>query len=269
MTTMKPKQIVGFSLVASLLSVAGWCETFIGPSSATNRLIIATNEAIFATGTFFHPSVYTNTSPTDPFITLRIIAGGKTNDIFGLGSSGGNPQVLAGPAEVVSKHPVLINFKRTLNAGIQTIFFESNSPPVRVSVNTNQTVRFFAESDQMEIAFTRGALQLSLTNISFASPTYEFREFDGPLEADVKLRVIPFVPPPGAPAVTNFFPIGFVSYVVTDSQQIQQPGGVLQSLSGRSVIAVEKSANLTNWNTTILQDVGEASKSFYRLSISR
>jgi hypothetical protein len=46
-------------------------------------------------------------------------------------------------------------------------------------------------------------------------------------------------------------------------------GLAIQGPTGAFQIAVEKSINLTNWSPTILQDVRDDQKAFYRLRITK
>src|SRR2546426_2866042 len=85
-------------------------ETFIGPTTATNRLLVASNSAIIITATF---GDFTNST--------QVVLGGFqfTQSSFAPLETGAT-YALAGPAELVFSNAVLITYYQITNSTIRT-----------------------------------------------------------------------------------------------------------------------------------------------------
>src|ERR1017187_708733 len=100
-------------LIALFIALAGPFaegETFIGPTTSTNRLLVPTNSAIIITATF---GDFTNSTQVQ-------LGDGETPFIQSYFTPLGNGTVyaLAGPAELMFSNTVLFTFYRLTNSAI-------------------------------------------------------------------------------------------------------------------------------------------------------
>src|SRR3989442_8516218 len=106
------KSTTALTLFVVLVSTLAHGETFIGPTTATNRLLVPSNSAIVITATF---GDFTNSTQ---------VALGEGGSPF-LQSSfapleNGNSYALAGPAELIFSNAVLIIYYQVTNSAIHT-----------------------------------------------------------------------------------------------------------------------------------------------------
>ena len=238
------------------LPLAAIAETFVGVTSATNRFVVATNEAVV-----IHKFVPATSSPSPEFQVV------KDGSVYNLRVPASNewdftptpssPVAIAGPCELILTASSLINFRRLTGTGIQTLILPQSSPAVTnsVTVNSGQTLRVFRHIQcdaYLPVIVRRGSSSISFNLRGVGGND----EFTGPLE-------LSFIGPSGG---TEAF---LVSYVLTEEAQIAPQGVALQSPTGAFSIAVEKSTNLTNWTPSVFQDLSHEQKSFYRLRITK
>src|ERR1035437_1051965 len=106
-SVMKP--ICAVAPFIALAATLAYGETFIGPTTSTNRLLVPTNSAIIITATF---GDFTNST--------QVQLGGGTPFIqsYFAPLDNGTVYALAGPAELIFSNTVLFTFYRLTNAAI-------------------------------------------------------------------------------------------------------------------------------------------------------
>jgi len=226
---------------ALLLGVAAHGETFIGPTTATNRLVVPTNSAIIITATF---GDFTNST--------RVQIGGGTPFIQGYFAPLGNGTVyaLAGPAELIFSNAVLITFYRLTNSAIYTQGIAND--PIGIPIASNKTMHVFGVPAEVNATFT---LQDG-GSLSFALEPNQPAEFTGPGTLFLNSGVLP----PYAKFISYFFDED--GFTLPDLRAIAGP-------SGSFAVMVEKSVDLQSWSPVLLQNATDSAKAFYRLRIQR
>src|ERR1039457_2638206 len=103
------KFICSIALFIALAATPAKSETFIGPTTSTNRLLVPTNSAIIITATF---GDFTNST--------QVQLGGGTPFLqsYFAPLENGTVYALAGPAELIFSNAVLFTFYRLTNAAI-------------------------------------------------------------------------------------------------------------------------------------------------------
>ena len=232
-----------YQLLALLLVLAApsYAETFVGLTSATNRFLVATNEAV----------IITRISSSGPF---QIIKDGTIYTTF----SGGvvaaelhqnNPVAVAGPAEFIFTNSSVVNFRRLPSTAIQSVFVTATNSLI---IPAQRSVRFFAPLGGVLVRPSRGQSVGPEFNISASSND----ELTGPLDVQIRTNL-------GAGIAS------VVSYVTLEEAQILEQQGVVQGATGRFSIVVEKSLNLTNWFPSSLHETTDDQKAYYRLRITK
>jgi hypothetical protein len=122
------------AIVVSIASVAmlAYGETFIGPTTSTNRLLVSTNSAIIITVTFgdFTNSTQVQLDGRGPF---------AQPDFAPLAS--GSVYALAGPAELILSNTVLLTFFRLTNSTIHSQGIAND--PIGIPISSNRTMHVF------------------------------------------------------------------------------------------------------------------------------
>ena len=233
-------RFVALLLMTSLLSDA---ETFFGYTTPTNRLIIGSNEAIV---------VYA--SNLDEVLFLK---DGATNAIrldMGDPASVRTP-AFAGPAEFLlyltnGLPPALVSFKRIKNGGIHTQVTEYGKSNV-ISVASNEVIRFFQptlnNSDWQYAEFKRGTLIATMA-------IQNNLEVSGPME-------ITFFGAEAAGTAATFSYCSVGQFRVMP-EFIEVPPGAFE-------LRVEKSTDLTNWFSIVVNARSEDTKAFYRMRFDK
>src|SRR5712675_676841 len=127
-------------------------ETFIGPTSSTNRLLIPTNSAIIITTTL---GDFTNS-------THVVLQGYQFNQTYFAPLETGNSYALAGPAELIFTNPVAVTFYRIINSAIYSQSIGND--PIGISIPTNKTMRLFGVPASVNASFSRpGAVSVNFT----------------------------------------------------------------------------------------------------------
>ena len=238
--------------------VAHGVETFLGPTSAMNRFVVGTNEAI----------LITKWVPSNQSDGCQIV---KDGVVYVVNPTAGqipfsselpspsSPSAIGGPCELIFTNGVLINFQRLATASITTTILAplASTNKTSVTVASGQTLRLFRGFpyrglSSAPIAVARGTNSFGLEEASF----FANDEFGGPL-------TLTFFGP-----VSGTFSYLF-SYALTDSAQAVPQGVTLQSPTGAFQLEIEKSTNLTNWVPAIIQSLREDQKAYYRLRITK
>ena len=238
-------------VVLSATAFTGTAETFLGVTSATNRLVVGTNEAIFIS----------RFSPVGPSFQL-VKDGAVYNSSFGspirLGPT--SPVSLAGPCELVLTNQTMVQFQRLPTSSVQTLILpgSASTNTATVSVPSGKTIRVFRPlplNMSLSLRLSRGTNSMPLDSGALLA-TLGTEEFTGPLD-------VTFLGPlTGADA-------GIFSYAITEDAQIAPAGVAIQSPTGQFHLEVERSTNLTNWSPAVIQSLVEDQKAFYRLRITK
>src|SRR5438034_8382187 len=105
---MKPRTAI--ALFVAFAATLAHGETFIGPTTATNRLLAPSNSAIVITATF---GDFTNS-------TAVVLGGFAFAQSYFAPLENGNSYALAGPAELIFSNAVGISYFQLTNSAIRT-----------------------------------------------------------------------------------------------------------------------------------------------------
>ncbi len=217
-------------------------ETFIGPTTATNRLLVPSNSAIVITATF---GDFTNSTQ------VALGEGGfpyPQNYFAPL--ENGNAYALAGPAELIFSNAVLISYYQVTNSAIFTQYMAND--PVGISIASNKTMRLFGVTAPVNASFSRPGSSF----VSFTLEPNRPAEFTGPGTLLLSSGVLPPY-------------IKFISYFIAEDGFALPNQRVIAGPSGSYAITVEKSFDLKAWSPVLLENTSDANKAFYRLRIQR
>lgn len=237
---MKARTAIALFIV--LVSTLAHGETFIGPTTATNRLLVPSNSAIVITATF---GDFTN----------------STQVAFGEGGfpfpqnyfaplENGNSYALAGPAELLFSNAVVISYYQVTNSAIFTQFVAND--PVGIPIASNKTMRLFGVTAPVNVSFSRPGNG----SVSFTLEPNRPAEFTGPGTLSLSSGVLPPY-------------IKFISYFIAEDGFALPDQRVIAGPSGSYAIMVEKSLDLKTWSPVILENTSDPTKAFYRLRIQR
>lgn len=231
-------------------------ETFLGVTSATNRLTVGTNEAIIIT----HFAV--QNSGEYQLVkdgNIHLLYGSAFRGPGGLSTSPNNPSALAGPCELILTNQALVNFRRIPTSSIQTFVLGPSAATNTASIvlSAGQAARLFQPLPSPYV-LTGGNTGVSRgTNRFDFDVSFEANdEFSGPLGLVFR-----------GPTSGSY---SFVfSIAILDDAQIVPQGVTVQAATGASQLVVEKSSNLTNWVPTVFQDLNQDQKAFFRLRVTK
>ena len=237
---MKPRTALALFIV--LVSALAHGETFIGPTTATNRLLVPSDSAVIITATF---GDFTNSTQ------VALGEGGfpfRQNYFAPLES--GSSYALAGPAELIFSNVVLITYYQVTNSAIRTQFIAND--PIVIPIASNKTMRLFGVPAPVNAAFSRPGSGF----VSFTLEPNRPAEFTGPGSLQLSSGV--------------FFPYSkFISYFIAEDGFTLPSQRALAGPTGSYAITVEKSFDLNTWSPVLLANTSDANKSFYRLRIQR
>jgi hypothetical protein len=223
--------------IASVLTLAHG-ETFIGPTTTTNRLLVPTNSAIIITATF---GDFTNS-------TQVVLGGFQFTQSYLAPLENGSSYALAGPAEVIFSNAVLFTYYRVTNSAIRTQVILND--PIPISIGSNQTMRLFGVPAPVSASFLRPGNGF----VGFTLEPNRPAEFTGPGELALNSGV--------------FFPYAkFISYFIAENGFALPNQRFIVGPSGSFIITVEKSFDLSTWLPVLVQSTSDDSKAFYRLRI--
>lgn len=237
---MKPFSLL--VLVVGLSANLAGAETFIGPTTATNRLLVASNSAIIITTTL---GDFTNS-------TQVVLGGGAPfPQSYFAPLQNGTVYALAGPAELIFSSAVLFTFFRLTNSAIYSQGIAND--PIGISIPTNKTMHLFGVPAEVNASFTRPA-GLGAGSLSFTLEPNTPAEFTGPGTLFLNSGVLP----PYIKFISYFFDED--GFTLPDLRTVSGP-------SGSYAISVEKSVDLQTWSPVLLQNASDPFKAFYRLRI--
>jgi hypothetical protein len=228
------------ALFFALVSTLAHGETFVGPTTATNRLLVPTNSAIIITATF---GDFTNS-------TEVVLAGFQFTQSYFAPLENGNSYALAGPAELVFPNAVAITYYQMTNSSIRTQWIGND--PIGIQIDTNKTMRLFGVPAPVGASFSRPGGGF----VNFTLEPNRPAEFTGPGTLSLNSGVFP----PSGKFISYF--IAEDGFVVSDQRSIVGP-------SGSYAITVEKSFDLDTWSPVLLENAADATQAFYRLRIQR
>src|SRR5438552_9517836 len=234
------KSSTALALFMVLVSTLAHGETFIGPTTATNRLLVPSNSAIIITATF---GDFTNS-------TQVALAGFQFTQSYFAPLENGNSYALAGPAELIYSNAVLITYYQVTNSAIHTR--SNGNDPIVIAIASNKTMRLFGVPAPVNAGFSRpgsGAL-------SFALEPDRPAEFTGPGSLQLSSGV--------------FSPYSkFISYFIAEDGFILPSQRAIAGPTGSYAITVAKSFDLNTWSPALLANTADPNKAFYRLRIQR
>ncbi len=226
--------------MALFLALAVCGETFIGPTAATNRLLVPTNSAIIITATFgdFTNSTQVQLGSGPPF--TQSFAPLQNGEVY----------ALAGPAELILSNAVLFTFYRLTNSAIYTQGIAND--PIPIPIASNRTMHVFGVPGPVNASFSRQGSGF----VSFVLQRGQPAEFTGPGILSLSSGVFP----PYAKFISYFFQED--GFTLPNQRAIAGP-------SGSFAISVEKSVDLQTWYPVLLENASDPGKAFYRLRIQR
>ena len=140
---MKPFRLIALFIALAATLADG--ETFIGPTTSTNRLLVPTNSAIIITATF---GDFTNSTQVQlgdggtPFIQSYFAP-----------LENGTVYALAGPAELIFSNAVLFTFYRLTNSAIYSQGIAND--PIGIPIASNKTMHVFGVPAPVNASFNR------------------------------------------------------------------------------------------------------------------
>jgi len=233
---MKPR--IAVSLLIASVSTLAHGETFIEPTSATNRLLVPSNSAIIITATF---GDFTNN-------TQVVLDGFQFMQSYFAPLENGNSYALAGPAELIFSNAVVISYYQITNSAIRTQSIAND--PIGIAIASNKTMRLFGVPAPVSASFSR----LGNGSVSFTLEPSRPAEFTGPGTLSLSSGVFP----PSAKFISYF--IAEDGFTLPDQRAIAGP-------TGSYAITVEKSFDLNTWSPAFLQNTSDENRAFYRLRI--
>jgi hypothetical protein len=228
-------------MIALFLGLAVYGETFIGPTTATNRLLVPTNSAIIITAIFgdFTNSTQVQLSSSAPFLQ-NYFAPIQNGEVY----------ALAGPAELIFSNAVLVTFYRLTNSAMYTQGIAND--PIGIPIASNKTMHVFGVPAEVNASFSRPGSG----SVNFTLQPNQPAEFTGPGTLFLNSGVVP----PYAKFISYFFEED--GFTLPDQRAIAGP-------SGSFAISVEKSTDLQTWLPVLLENTSDPAKAFYRLRIQR
>jgi hypothetical protein len=234
---MKP--MVVMALFVSLVATISHAETFVGPTTATNHLLVSSNSAIIITSTF---GDFTNS-------TAVSVDGGFAFPQFYFAPLGnGSAYALAGPAELVFSNAAVITYFEVTNTSIMTQGIAND--PIGIPIPTNKTMRLFGVWAPVNASF----YQPGSSPVSFTLQPGQPAEFTGPGSLYLNSGVFPPY-------------IKFISYFFAEDGFALPNERFIAGPTGSHVVSVEKSFDLNTWSPILLGTTSDPTSAYYRLRI--
>jgi hypothetical protein len=237
---MKPR--VAIILCIVLVATLAKGETFMGPTTSTNRLLVSSNSAIIITATL---GDFTNSTQ---------IAQGIGGFPFLLNYfaplANGTEYALAGPAELVFSNAALITYYVVTNSAISTQMIAND--PISIMIASNQTFHLFGVPAPVNASFAKAWSG----SISFTLVPNQPAEFAGPGRLTLSSGVFPPY-------------IKFISYFIEEDGFTIPNQRAIAGPTGSFAVTVEKSFDLNTWSPVLLTTTSDANQAFYRLKIQR
>lgn len=236
------------SLACLLIALSASGEMFVGPSSDTNRLLIAEKEAIMihtiAPNGKFPRLVVSNISFTLPWTSRA--------EIF---------KIYRGPAELILPSGILIHFTRMANAAVGSLGYSPGWTNTVVDVPRGKTFQLFSAAVGSTTWYGKRVLSVKLSHpsgASFDSELFEGDTLEGPLTIEVPLSIY------WSAETTNRY---IATYWIMDD--VFSNPGIITPRATTPLLFVEKSGDLTNWQTVGTIKETLSSNSFYRVRVGR
>jgi hypothetical protein len=234
------KSITATIVCLALASAVLHGETFVGPTTATNRLLVPANSAIIITATYGN---FTNSTE------VVLGAGGAPlpQDYFAPLENGGT-HALAGPAELIFTNTAVITYYQVTNSTIVTQFVGND--PIGLPIASNATMRIFNVSSPVGAIFSRPGG----STVNFTLEPNQPAEFTGPGTLSLYSGVLP--------------PYGkFISYFIAQDGFTLPNQSAIAGPSGSYAVMVEKSFDMVTWSPVLFENTSSATQAFYRLRI--
>lgn len=232
------KELLAFAVV--LLTTCVQADTFFGPSSVTNRFLVASNEVLLI-HRFFPP-------PGQPDL-IQVSHGGTIDTVRIRHEFSRLPQVIAGECELIVSNAAVVWFSRLRGTSEQTEYFARGEQPRSIEIPEDRRLR----------------LQFTEANMTLTYPTGITINPLGVWERAVEIE---------GPATLSYSggysdASGFLTYSFVDSSQATQSHGLIQGPTGEFRVVVERSPNMTNWTTSAVIKLSDDQKQFYRFRIAK
>jgi hypothetical protein len=238
------KSLCVLALFIALAARPAGGETFVGPTTTTNRLLVPTNSAIIITATF---GDFTNSTQ------VQLGGGAPFTQSYFAPLPNGTVYALAGPAELVFSNAVLFTFYRLTNAAIYSQGIAND--PVGIAIASNKTMRLFGVPAPVNASFNRAGSEGG-GSLSFMLEPNQPAEFTGPGTLFLNSGVL--------------YPYAkFISYFIAEDGVALPDQRVLSGPSGSFAISVEKSLDLKTWSPVLMENTSDPVKAYYRLRIER
>jgi hypothetical protein len=223
--------------LASLLTPV-FGETFVGPTAATNRLVVPSNSAVIITTML---GDFTNS-------TQVVLDGFQFTQSYFAPLQTGNSYALAGPSELILTNPAIVTFYRLTNSTI--VSQGVGNDPIGIPIDTNKTMHLFGVPAPVNASFSRPGSGF----VSFVLQPNQPAEFTGPGTLFLNSGVFP--------------PLGkFISYFIEEDGFVLPDQRAVAGPAGSLAISVEKSFDLATWSPVLLETTSDEPMAFYRLRI--
>jgi hypothetical protein len=160
--------ICAITLFNALAATLAHGETFIGPTTSTNRLLVPTNSAIIITATF---GDFTNSTQ------VQVDGGSAFTQSSFAPLESGTVYALPGPAELILSNAALFTFYRLTNSGI--LFQGIANDPIGIPIASNATMHIFGVPVPVNANFVRQSSEGGGA-LSFTLQPNQPAEFTGP-----------------------------------------------------------------------------------------
>jgi len=226
------------ALLIASASTLSHAETFVGPTTPANHLLVCSNSAIIITATF---GDFTNS-------TAVAIGGAQIPQNYFAPLANGNSYALAGPAELIFSNAVAITYYQVTNSSIFTQGIAND--PIGIQIATNKTMRLFSVWAPVNASFSRPGSG----SVSFVLEPDQPAEFTGPGTLFLNSGVFP----PYAKFISYF--IAEDGFTIPNQRFIAGP-------TGSYAVTVEKSFDLNTWSPVLLGNTSDATNAYYRLRV--
>lgn len=234
---------------------AGTSETFIGPTSADNKMVIPANSA----------AIIHNVIPVSGFrwtqdvfegIDIELVVNEVTfKTSIQITEGVRRPLLLAGPAEVRWNATIIVSYDLVPGSTIQTkIVPPATEAEIEIPARKTLTLsKLWVDwigggRDREVVMISKGAREVSGFTL------WGNERFTGPLILKIK----------------NLRPFSHViSYFINEDSATLEGLGVIQSSIGQRELRVEKSTDLKVWQPAISHLVTDEKPAFYRFRISQ
>ena len=231
-------------LLAALAAAPAFGETFIGPTTPTNRLLVPTNSAIIITATF---GDFTNDTQ------VQLDGGFAFTQPYFAPLENGTVYALPGPAELICSNAVLVTFYRITNSTIRAQGIAND--PIGVMIASNKTMHVFGVPAPVNASFSRPS-EAGGGAVSFVLEPNRPAEFTGPGTLYLNSGV--------------FFPQAkFITYCIAEEGFTLPDLRAIAGPTGSFAVSVEKSTDLNTWSPIWMENTADPIKAFYRLRIQR